>query len=276
MQTRDLMFSAGVTCIARGAVLRDRILGRLRTMRRLAREGTHTVSRHAIASGPRTLDAVLVKPHEKAGAVLLICHGIGETVEYWTGVQHLLASRGVASLVFDYSGYGRSGGVVDWRRCEEDAVAAFEYLKAMEVGAPVSLLGFSMGGGIAAAILGRIDPERLVLCAAFTSFREAACSLGLPRVCAAALPAIWRSEEPLREWRRPVLIVHGERDGAFPVSMARQLAEWCGSGTELVVAEGQRHNEPFRRPRMAFWGPVAEWVTGGNIGHGTGTDGLRD
>lgn len=273
---RDFMFSAGVTCVAHGALLRDRALGRLRAMRRQWREGTPAVSRHAIASGGRTLDAALLMPAEETRAVLLICHGIGETVEYWTGVQHLLASRGVASLVFDYSGYGRSRGLVDWRRCEEDTVAAYEYLKAMRLGAPVSLLGFSMGSGIAAAILGRIDPERLVLSAAFTSFRDAACSLGVPRVCAGALPPIWCSETPLRGWRRPVLIVHGERDERFPVSMARRLAEWCGSGTELLIAEGQRHNEPFRRPGMAFWGPVAEWVTGGDIGPGKETDGLRD
>ena len=264
MQVRNLMFTAGVTCIARGAVLRDRALGRLRAMRRMAQEGKHAVSRHAIVSGSRMLDAVLVKPCEETRAALLICHGIGETVEYWTGVQHLLASMGVASLVFDYSGYGRSRGVVDWRQCEEDAVASFEYLKAMGIGVPVSLLGFSMGSGIAAAILPRINPDRLVLCAAFTSFRDAACSLGVPRLCAGVLPAIWCGEAPLRGWRRPVLIVHGERDERFPVSMARRLTEWCGPGTELVVATGHRHNEPFQRPQTAFWGPVAKWLTAGS------------
>jgi len=261
MQMRDLIFSSAVTCIARGAVLRDHALGRVRDMRRHAREGGHAVSRHAIMSGGRMLDAVLVKPHEESRAALLICHGIGETVEYWAGVQHLLASNCVASLVFDYSGYGKSGGVVDWRQCEEDAVASFEYLRAIGVGAPASLLGFSMGSGIATAILPRINPDRLVLCAAFTSFRDAACSLGAPRMCAGVLPAIWCGEVPLRGWRRPVLIVHGERDRKFPVSMARRVAEWCGPGTELVVATGHRHNEPFLRPQMAFWGPVAKWLT---------------
>lgn len=263
MRMQDLMFSAGVTCIARGAVMRDRLLGRLRTMRRFAREGTQEVSRHAIASGDRLLDAVLVKPHGVARAALLICHGIGETVEYWTGVQHLLALNGVASLVFDYSGYGRSRGPVDWRRCEEDAVAAFAYLKALRFGAPVSLLGFSMGSGIATAILRRVDPERLVLCAAFTSFRDAACSLGVPRMCAGVLPDIWCGEVPLRGWRRPVLIVHGERDTRFPVTMPRRLKDWAGDGTELVLAAGQRHNEPFQRPQLAFWRPVAEWLISG-------------
>ena len=266
MQMRDLMFSAGVTCIARGAVLRDRALGRLRAMRRQAREGRHVVSQHAIPSGDGMLDAALVKPHEETRAALLICHGIGETVEYWTGVQHLLASSGVASLVFDYSGYGRSRGVVDWRRCEEDAVASFEYLNAMGIGAPASLLGFSMGSGIASAILPRVNPDRLVLCAAFTSFRDAACSMGVPRLCASVLPAIWCGEVPLRGWRRPVLIIHGERDQKFPVSMAGRVAEWCGPGSELVVARGHGHNEPFLRPQVAFWGPVANWLTAGSKG----------
>lgn len=232
-------------------------------MRRRAREWTYPVSRHSIQSGQRQLDAVLVRPFEKPRASLLICHGIGETVEYWTGVQHLLAYRGIASLVFDYSGYGRSRGPVYWRRCEEDAVAAFEYLKAMRTGAPVSLLGFSMGSGIATGILNRTDPERLVLCAAFTSFRDAACSMGVPRGCAVALPAIWRSELPLRRCARPVLIVHGERDRIFPLAMARQLEEWAGPRAQLVVAAGHKHNEPFQHPQMTFWGPVADWLTGG-------------
>ena len=51
MQMRNLIFSAAVTCIARGAVLRDHALGRVRAMRRQAREGRHAVSRHAIMSG---------------------------------------------------------------------------------------------------------------------------------------------------------------------------------------------------------------------------------
>lgn len=260
MDAQKMVFTAAVTCIARGAVLRDTVLGRLSRMRRQAREGKHPVSRQPVASGRRLLDAALVTPHETPRAAVLICHGIGETVEYWIPVQHLLASMGVASLVFDYSGYGRSRGPVDWRRCEEDSVAAFEHLKKTLPG-PHSLLGFSMGSGIATAILERTQPEKLALCAAFTSFRDAACSMGLPRICAVALPAIWGGEAALRAWQRRLLVVHGERDRTFPVTMARLLAEWGGEATELVVAPGHRHNEPFYRPQMAFWGPVAVWLT---------------
>jgi hypothetical protein len=75
-------------------------------------------------------------------AVVLVCHGIGETVGHWVPVQELLAANGAASLVFDYSGYGRSTGRIEAAQCERDAIAAFEFLEKLAPGAPIAVLGF--------------------------------------------------------------------------------------------------------------------------------------
>ena len=75
----------------------------------------------------RRLSAVYVSAGKDAPAVL-ICHGIGELVEYWGGVQDLLKGMGVSSLVFNYSGYGESTGRVSAAHCEEDAMAAYKEL----------------------------------------------------------------------------------------------------------------------------------------------------
>jgi len=261
MSLQRTVFTIAVTCIGRAALARDFLLGRLHAMRRQARAGRQPVSRQFISSKDRLLDSAYVRPVDgQPKAVLLICHGSGETVEYWIPVQQLLAEHGVASLVFDYSGYGRSHGPADWNHFEQDAVAAFEYLKALHPAMPVSLLGFSMGSGVATAVLYRTQPDRLVLCAAFTSFREAACSLGVPRCCAAVLPAIWSGEAALCSFDRPVLIVHGERDRKFPLRMANQLASWCRGSADLVVVPGHTHNEPFYRPQWTYWGEVVKWL----------------
>lgn len=257
MRIQRATFTGAVTVISRGALWRDRVLGRLGG--RGASAGRHRASRHSIACEERKLDAVFVTPEGEAPrAVVVICHGIGEVVEHWTGVQHLLAEQGVASLVFDYSGYGKSTGAVDWGRCERDAMAAIEFVKTLAGGAPVSLLGFSMGSGIATAIVEQTQPEWLVLCEAFTSFRDAACSLGVPRRCTAVLPPIWGGEAPLRAWRGRVLIVHSARDRSFPVAMAERLAEWGGEKAELVVVPDHAHNEPFYRPRLGYWGEIVK------------------
>lgn len=261
MSIQKTVFTIAVTCIGRATLARDFLLGRLHAIRRQARAGRHPVSRQFISSNDRLLDCAYVRPaDEPPKTVLLICHGIGETVEYWIPVQQLLAEHQVASLVFDYSGYGRSQGPADWNHFQQDAIAAFEHLKGIHPAMLVSLLGFSMGSGVATAVLDRAQPDRLVLCAAFTSFREAACSLGVPRGCAVVLPAIWSGEAALRRFGRPVLIVHGERDRKFPLTMAKQLAAWCEGRADLVVIPGHTHNQPFYRPQWTYWGEIVKWL----------------
>ena len=96
-----------------------------------------------------------------ARAAVLLCHGIGETVEQWFGVQQLLAAHGVASLVFDYSGYGKSRGRVDWDQFELDTMAAFATLQKLAPRMPHSVLGFSLGSGVAAATINKLRAHRL-------------------------------------------------------------------------------------------------------------------
>jgi len=249
-------FTTAVTVASRALILRDKLLGRMKRTRLdyLAAPG---ISKRKIPSGNQILDAVFVSPAgERTRAALLICHGIGETVDHWGAVQTLLAAHGVASLVFDYAGYGGSTGIVDWEQCEEDSIAAFGALKSVVPGLPIGILGFSMGSGIAAAVLDRIAPQNLILCSAFTSFREAACSVGLPRVLSFLAPPIWNNLESLRRCSHEALILHCEQDRVFPTRMASSLAACCGSGAKLVVVPNQKHNEPFYRPQFRYWNHV--------------------
>jgi pimeloyl-ACP methyl ester carboxylesterase len=226
------------------------------------------LSRHWIASGASRLDAVLAEPADAMGSiarprsVLLICHGIGEIVEWWLPVQRLMASEGVSSLVFDYTGYGRSTGKISARQFEDDAVAAFRYIETLRPEEPVSVLGFSLGTGVAAAAIGRMPAHRLVLCAGFPSFQQAACRICLPQRWKHLAPPIWRAEESLRGMTLPVLVVHGENDELFPVELGRELHAACGDWAEWLLAPGQGHNQPFNRPEMAYWGPVLRWLAG--------------
>lgn len=256
MPAHRLSYTVAMTCISRAILARDQMFDRFPAQLR-ARAAGIDVTREFIPSGSNRLDCAFARSSVvPARAAVLICHGIGETVERWFPVQQLLALNGLASLVFDYSGYGRSGGTIDWEQCERDAEAAFLHLQQVAQGLRVSLLGYSLGSGIAAAIAEKLAPDRLVLCAAFTSFLEAAHCAGVPRALTGLVPPIWPTEETLRSCSLPLLVVHGERDGLFPVRMARQLAFAHGGASELVVVPNVGHNEPFRRPQLAYWGHI--------------------
>jgi len=255
-----MMFSVAITCASRGILLRDWLVEKLRPTRHPELPEV-LLSRHTIVSGESRLDAAFAEPVGRpVESVVLICHGIGETVDGWLPVQRLLAANGAASMVFDYSGYGRSRGRVDAAQFEEDAVAAFHYLHGLAPGSSIAVLGFSMGTGVAAAMIGRVPASRLVLCAGFPSFQTAACSIFIPARWAHIVPPIWRAEESMRGCSMPVLVVHGGEDRMFTVRMAEELHAVCGERAELVVVPDVGHNEPFNRPRLAYWGLILDWL----------------
>jgi uncharacterized protein len=254
-EMQRMVFSVSVAFTWRAFLLRDRLLDQIPKTPSASAPGI-LVSRHSIPSGAHRLDACFVRPSRPKPAAILICHGIGEIVDHWLAAQNLLAANGIASLVFDYTGYGKSQGNADWQRCEENAVSAFAYLEALVPATPISVLGFSMGSGIATAILRRIPASQLILCSAFTSFREAAYVLGLPRALLPMLPPIWRNIDSLPCCPVPVLIVHSDRDRAFPLRMASELASVCGPKGDLVVVLNHAHNEAFYRPHMSYWSNV--------------------
>jgi len=46
--------------------------------------------------------------------------------------------------------------------------------------------------------------------------------------------------------------------------MARELEAICGERAELVLVPGMAHNQPFRRPEICYWGPIARWLGSGH------------
>src|SRR5258708_33127626 len=117
---RVTILSLLLTLASRSLLYRDRLNG---TLKRFLANRSPDAERWIIPSGDRKLSGIYLSAGESAPA-LLICHGIGERVEYWGGVQTLLCNMGVSSLVFNYSGYGESSGTISCTHCEQDAIAA--------------------------------------------------------------------------------------------------------------------------------------------------------
>ena len=121
---RGVLLSLLLTVTSRVLLRSDRLNG---TMELMLRGFPFDAERLVIASNGRRLAAVYVSAGEESPAIL-ICHGVGELVEYWAKVQELLKAMGVSSLVFNYSGYGKSSGFISVGHCEEDAIAAYREL----------------------------------------------------------------------------------------------------------------------------------------------------
>jgi uncharacterized protein len=254
---RQGALSVLLTAISRLILRDDRLNGR---MRRMLDRFAFAKERLVISSGWRKLSAIYVEA-EKDGPAVLICHGIGELVEYWSDVQELLKRMGVSSLVFNYSGYGDSTGRVSLANCEEDALAAYREL-AGRGHLSIILLGFSMGTGVGCAVASHMNLDGLILCEGFSSLREAGMAMGFPRWMTRGVPDVWNTVRCIGELNMPVLVVHSDVDGLFPLSMAEQVAEACGAHGKLLVIPGVSHNAPIFAATEEYWQPVADWVKG--------------
>ncbi len=253
-----LIFTAIMTCISRVLIFRNGLCGK---HQHAADENTSVciATEYYLASGNNILHALFMQPAEiPVKAVFLICHGIGETVFHWRVAQQLMAENGIASLIFDYSGYGQSSGWIEAKQCETDAIAAFTFLSRRMPSVPITLLGFSLGGGVATAVMAKVAADRLILCASYTSLRKAAGCISALKPLTFLVPKIWNTEEALRTCRIPVLVVHGEKDELFPPQMACSLAAACQSSCELILIPGLSHDAPVYQRSHSYWRTIAE------------------
>jgi uncharacterized protein len=244
-----------LTVISRGIFRRDRHNGK---MKRIVDAFSFADQRFILQSGGRRLSAVYVSAGTDAPAVL-ICHGIGEVVEYWGRVQEAFKRMGVSSLVFNYSGYGASSGTITVAHCEEDAIAAYRAL--VDRGhRSIVLLGFSLGSGISCSAASRVDVDGLILCEGFSTFREGAMAIGCPQWLTHTVPDVWNTAGRVGDLKVPVLVVHSDADELFPMTMAERIAEACGPRGELIVINGLVHDAPIYTATPSYWRPIADWI----------------
>lgn len=89
------------------------------------------------------------RPPGRARAAVLALHGFTDSRDAWEQVGPLFARQGIALYAIDQRGFGAAPGRGHWAgtdRMLEDAAEAAAAVQAREPGAPLYLMGESMGG----------------------------------------------------------------------------------------------------------------------------------
>ncbi|MGY3693276.1 alpha-beta hydrolase superfamily lysophospholipase [Bradyrhizobium sp. USDA 3240] len=217
--------------------------------------------RVAIPSHDRRLDGFLV--HAAASCqpapALLIFHGRGETVADWIAVQKFLHDKCVSSLVFDYSGHGRSSppGTID--NINDDSVAALDaFLKLFPADGRRCLLSHSLGGGplLYAATHSDAKPDCIIVASPFSSLRDIAIRGGAPEQAMLKLPDVWNNVDAASHVSIPLLWVHSRSDKTIPVDLGQRVYD-AKSGTKTSsVIDGFDHNAIYKEMPDAIWSPI--------------------
>jgi fermentation-respiration switch protein FrsA (DUF1100 family) len=196
-----------------------------------------------------------------AKGTVVFFHGNAENISTHIGSVFWMPARGYNVFLFDYRGFGRSGGKPNLSGANADGAAAIETARTLE-GVDRSRLvvfGQSIGGAIAVRALAEAGTDgvrALVLESAPSSYRRIA------REKLAGFFLTWPFQWPLsflmpdgdsaERWIGrlapvPVLIIHGDADPVVPFGHALRLYAAAGEPKQLWRIQGGGHIKAFGR-----------------------------
>ncbi len=185
-------------------------------------------------------------PHPAPRATVLFCHGNNGNIAEELDTISVLHGLGLAVTVFDYRGYGESGGTPTEEGTYRDAEAVREWL-ASEKGAPlgeVILHGRSLGGAVAAKLAADEPPKLLILEAPFTSIADMG-HLHYPWLPVRALKRFhYDTLACVARVTCPVLVIHSPEDTVVPIRLGRRVYDAAREPKAFLEITG-RHRDGF-------------------------------
>ncbi|HUZ17665.1 MAG TPA: alpha/beta hydrolase [Spirochaetia bacterium] len=197
-----------------------------------------------------------------ARATVLLCHGNAGNISTRLPAISALHELGVNLFLFDYRGYGASGGTPSEQGTYRDGEAAWQWIadhSQITGGAPVIVMGRSLGGAIAARLARRHRVAGLILEAAFPS---------IPKLLDARVPFLplelvaafrYDTERDLKEVSCPVLVAHSRADRVVPFRLGRELYDRAREPKSFIELRGP-HDTGFSSDRRRYLGALEAFI----------------
>ena len=182
-------------------------------------------------------------PSVKQRAVVLFCHGNAGNRSHRIDYLKLFRGLEFSTFIFDYRGFGESGGSPSEQGTYRDVQAAWQYLVVQRQIPPARIIvyGRSLGGPVAAWAARQNTPGMLVLDSTFTALTDLIRErlTWITALLFAGYP--YPTKEHLEFVACPVLVIHSPGDDVIPYAHGRQLHALAKGQKEFLETAGS-HN----------------------------------
>lgn len=168
----------------------------------------------------------------KNGAAIFF-HGNAGNLQGWGGYARFFTDLGYDFYLFDYRGYGKSGGEIgSQEQLYADADAMMQAVLREYDAGEVAAVGYSVGSGLAAREAQKYGAKQLVLIAPYFSLEELA-QEKMPFVPKFLIKYKIPTFEFVGGFGGPVTIFHGEHDELIGVDNSRRLSKFLKPGDKI-------------------------------------------
>jgi fermentation-respiration switch protein FrsA (DUF1100 family) len=202
-------------------------------------------------------------PAKDDAPVMLWCHGNAGNVSHRAHNIARLVVWGISVFIFDYRGFGASGGTITEDGLYEDALSAYRYLTD-EHGVPsrrIAVFGRSLGGPVAVDLSARIRPPCLVLESTFPSLEAAVGSIYPGMGLEQHLSMRFAADERIARVRCPVLFFHGDADDIIDIELGRRLFESAADPKAFYTIPGALHNDTYEVGGDDYFRTMTDFIT---------------
>lgn len=191
----------------------------------------------------------------------IVFHGNAGHAGHRGAYAAALTRLGVRTILAEYPAYGPRGGEVGEASMVADAAQSIA-LARREFGAPLLVIGESLGAGVAAAAVARAggDVAALMLVTPWDRIESVA------RFHYPWLPLSWLlhdrydSAENLARFGGPVLIVVAANDSIVPARFGEALFDALHAPKRLVSVPAAGHNDWIGRVDAAWWRQAVDFL----------------
>lgn len=205
------------------------------------------------------VEAWYLPPLARADArspAVVFAHGNAERIDGWAERLEPYRAMGLAVLLVEYRGYGRSGGVPSEAAILGDYAHFYDRLSDRpEIDASrIVFHGRSLGGGVVGTLSSRRQAAALILESTFTSMPDVASRWLVP---SAFVTDRFDTREALLRASTPVLLLHGTDDDVIPIQHALELHRVAWD-SRLVRYRGAGHDLP--RTEQGYWRRIRRFL----------------
>lgn len=205
------------------------------------------------------------KTAQTAKATIVFSHGNAGSISYHLGFCTWFAEAGYNVILYDYRGFGKSGGSVDRRGMIDDVKAAFAYaFKRPDIDSKrIISYGHSLGGAQSVTALGESPVKGLraiIIDGAFASYLAMARALGGQLGASLVSDELAPKDYVGKLAPVPLLVVHGTRDEVVPVAQGLQLYQSAGQPKTLFEVKSGRHGTALSNDNGAYRKRALEWI----------------
>jgi len=200
-------------------------------------------------------------PTPAAQTTLLFLHGNAGNISHRLDSLRLFHELGLNVLIFDYRGYGHSGGVPSEQGTYRDAEAAWRYLTHTRriPAAKIVVFGRSLGGAVAVWLAGHTAPAALILESTFTSVRDMAARYYPWLPVSLLLHTRYPTLDRIAGLRLPTLIVHSREDEVIPYESGQRLFAALRGPAQFLSLQGG-HNDAFLTDQTRYRDGLAAFL----------------